>query len=224
MSTSREISLFLISFDRDIFSAEILSRGGHYDTLPSLKDTLLFFHQMQTSSCKWQWQRPGTTANTDFRNLANSGKNQPNMFLNVDMAIAWDLDSNGGLDTSDGKAQCVVEVDNNNCIATPSAPCCAKATTNIGSQRKGNIFLKYVNDNAVFVSKFSEVFIKMTEVRETESLSDVMSSSNDEFRRRDERKRVHHKRQRIDDDDDEDEDEEDEEDRIEQMLYDYLHH
>ncbi|XP_066921888.1 putative ascorbate peroxidase [Clytia hemisphaerica] len=192
--------------------------------------------QKQTSEGKWQWQRPGTTANTDFEQLRNS-KNQPNMFLNVDMAIAWDLDSNGGLDTDNGLAQCVVEVEKNQCIATPSAPCCNKADTNIGPVRQGNnLFLKYVNDNAVFVSKFSEVFVKMTEIREVEELQDVFNS-NDAFERKDEGKRVHHHphhpqhharhdhphhnrhhhgNRRIEDQDDEDED-------IEEMLYDFLH-
>lgn len=163
------------------------------------------------------------------------------MFLNVDMAIAWDLDSNGGLDTDNGQAQCVVEVENNQCIATPSVPCCNKADTNIGPVRQGNnLFLKYVNDNAVFVSKFSEVFVKMTEIREVEELQDVFNS-NDAFERKDEGKRVHHHshhphhhphhhprhdhprhhrhhhgNRRIEDQDDEDED-------IEQMLYNFLH-
>ena len=111
------------------------------------------------------------------------------MFLNVDMAIARDMDTNGGLDTSDGKTECVVEVENNQCIETPSATCCDKAETNTGSIANGNIFLKYVNDNAAFVTKFSEVFVKMTEIREDETLQ-AATTSSDEFRKDDEDKDI----------------------------------
>ena len=104
-----------------------------------------------------QWQRFDTNPNS-----ATDDFNQPNMFLNVDMSIQWDLETNGAL-ASDGLASCTVIVENNQCVSVNN-DCCNSASTNIGNIRT-SLFKEYTQSNEVWIADFTIAFNKMVETR-----------------------------------------------------------
>ena len=109
-------------------------------------------------SGKMQWQRPNTVANSD----QNRNRRQPNMFLNSDIAIAWNLTTLDGV-AANGAVTCKVVVQGNNCIAGDE--CCDKSPTN-QNPLSNNIFRTYVNSNTAWLQDFTNAFHKMTHLND----------------------------------------------------------
>ena len=100
---------------------------------------------------KKQWQRPNTQPNNPDNR--DGLRRQRNMFLNSDIAIAFNITTLGGVE-ADGTVSC--EVGGGNCN---EVQCCDRSSTN---QNPSNIFRTYVNNNTAWLQDFTDAFHKMT--------------------------------------------------------------
>ena len=113
--------------------------------------------QVRLSNGLYQWQRPGTPPNDQFY----GPDLKRNMFLNADLALVWDLKTNGDVNQTNGFVNCTVLVDSqNNC---QHKSCCARSATNRATNA-GNIFERFANSNVEWLRAFTEAFEKMTHV------------------------------------------------------------
>jgi len=90
---------------------------------------------------KYQWQSPNTTPNS----AGNRGPGQPSMFLNTDIALAYDFEH-----TLDGKVSCTL------CRNTEREGCCQHSDTY-------SVAKEFSDDNAKWLNEFTAVFFKMSE-------------------------------------------------------------
>jgi len=112
---------------------------------------------------KWQWQRPNSPdPNFDGQNI----RTQPNMFLNVDMSILWDMDTDAVAIDANGKVDCQVVVLNNQCMVTK---CCDESPVK-------STFQSFVRSNSDWMVAFTDAFITMTHVRNTEIIASEWQS------------------------------------------------